>query len=88
MHVLGDSLLIDMTEAEIFSDRKKMNFEDQQIAGSFIGEMFSLIAADRVNYDDLMVEARRTVKEMTDVMRASGDEMPSSILSILATYTE
>ena len=77
-----------MTEAEIFSDRKKLNFEDQQIAGSFIGEMFSLITADRGNSDGLMVEARKTVKNKIDDMHARGDDMPASILSILDTYTE
>lgn len=77
-----------MTEAEIFSNRKKLNFEDQQIAGSFIGEMFSLIAADRGNSDGLMAEARRTVKDKMEYMHTLGDDMPASILSILDTYVE
>lgn len=86
--IAGETLLIDMTEAEIFSDRKKLSFEDKQIAGSFIGEMFSLLASDKENTEQLMVEARQTIEEKTQQLHAKGDDLPVSIIAILSAYTE
>lgn len=77
-----------MTEAEIFSNRKELNFGDKQIAGSFIGEMFSLIASDKDYTDDLMMEAKATIKEKTNYLKSVGDALPSSIMSIIDAYTE
>ena len=84
----GETLLIDMTEAEIFSDRKLLSFEDKQIAGSFIGEMFSLIASDKDNSSDLMVEAKKTINKKMNQLHAVGDDLPSSISDIIENYTD
>lgn len=80
--------MIDMTEAEIFNDRKELTFDDKQIAGSFIGEMFSLITSDKVDSDVLMEEARSTIREKNGQLSAARDELPSSIMSIINAYTE
>jgi hypothetical protein len=77
-----------MTEAEIFSDRKKLSFEDKQIAGSFIGEMFALLASDKENSAELMVEARHTIEEKTKQLHDNGDDLPSSITGIISAYTD
>jgi hypothetical protein len=77
-----------MTEAEIFSDRKKLSFEDKQIAGSFIGEMFSLLASDKENTEELMVEARNTIEEKTRQLHDIGDDLPGCLTGIISAYTE
>lgn len=77
-----------MTEAEIFSDRKKLSFEDKQIAGSFIGEMFALLASDKEHAQELMVEAKHTIEEKTRKLQDDGDDLPSSIIGIISAYTE
>ena len=81
-------MLIDMTEAEIFSDRKELNFDDKQIAGSFIGEMFSLINSDKTDSDILMQEARATIRQISGQLSAARDELPSSLMNIIKAYTE
>ena len=80
--------MIDMTEAEIFSDRKELNFEDKQIAGSFIGEMFSLITSDESHSNVLMEEAKKTISDKLSLLSSKGDELPASIVAIINAYTE
>jgi hypothetical protein len=77
-----------MTEAEIFSNRKDLSYEDKQIAGSFIGEIFSLITSDRSHSDVLMVEAKTTIKDKINQLSRSGDALPASIIAIINAYTD
>jgi hypothetical protein len=81
---LGETLLIDMTEAQIFTDKKDLSFADKQIAGSFIGEMFSLISSDAKYSKDLLVVA----KDVIDIKMNEYPEFPSILKEMISTYVE